>query len=97
MKTDLYTKTILTLIAVCLVLIVLKDIDIFPKAYANQPNTPNYGLVPLNDDGSIDVNVKTFNPENTVKIELTDKIDINLDRIGGWNIHGGTLKVKIDD
>ena len=36
MKFDLYTKSILTVIAICLTINVLKDFDIMPKAYANE-------------------------------------------------------------
>ena len=35
MKTDLYTKTVLTVIAVVLSINLLSDFDIMPKAYAN--------------------------------------------------------------
>ena len=62
MKTDRYTKTVLTIIAICLTIIVLKQVDIIPSAYAGTPtanlkNNMNYGLVPLNADGIIDVNI----------------------------------------
>jgi hypothetical protein len=67
MKTDFYTKTILTVIAICLTINVLKDFDFIPKAYAtennktelNMPTNKNYGLVPLNTNGTIDVNIKS--------------------------------------
>jgi hypothetical protein len=56
-------KILLGIIAVNLTLITLIQLEIFPpKAYANEINTSttpintNYGLVPLNEDGSIDVN-----------------------------------------
>ncbi len=35
MKTDRYTKIILTVIAACMVINVLEKLDITPKAYAN--------------------------------------------------------------
>lgn len=66
MKTDFYTKTVLTIIALCLSILTLKNVDIIPKAYASEPTknlnvspSKNYGLVPLNVDGSIDVNIKS--------------------------------------
>ena len=64
MKTDFYTKAVLTVIAICLTVIVIKEIDLIPSAYADTPNSnlntyANYGLVPLNADGSIDVNIKS--------------------------------------
>jgi hypothetical protein len=39
MKTDRYTKTVLTIIAICLTIIVLKQVDIIPSAYAGTPTT----------------------------------------------------------
>jgi len=64
MKIDLYTKTVLTIIAICLTIIVLKSVNIIPNAYGDTPpsnlkNNMNYGLVPLNVDGTIDVNIKS--------------------------------------
>jgi len=37
-KIDAYTKSILTVIAICLVWICLRDINLFPKAYAADSN-----------------------------------------------------------
>ena len=61
-------KILLGIIAVNLTLITLIQLEIFPpKAYANEINTSttpintNYGLVPLNEDGSIDVNCHVWN------------------------------------
>ncbi|UIR57428.1 hypothetical protein LZQ00_06315 [Sphingobacterium sp. SRCM116780] len=76
MKTDLYTKTILTVIAVCLCFLVLKSIDLIPQALAgnngNQSNAmnKNYGLVPLNPDGSINVKLKSADVMNVKLVEL---------------------------
>lgn len=60
MKTDTYTKIILTVIATCLSVIVLKDFDIITTAYAETPKhknemNRNYVSIPVNDDGSINV------------------------------------------
>ena len=56
-------KILLGIIAVNLTLITLIQLEIFPpKAYANEINTSttpintNYGLVPLDQDGSVNVN-----------------------------------------
>ena len=70
MKSDLYLKSILTIIAICLVINIIKDFDFIPKAYAGETNQiienklnllpgKNYGLIPVNADGSINVNIKS--------------------------------------
>ena len=83
MKVDLYTKGVLTVIASCLVILVLNNISFFPKTYANEKeflipnNNVNYGLVPLNEDGSINV-----------KLDASSVIDVNIEEIGGqWVKH----------
>lgn len=91
MKTDLYTKAVLTIIAICLSIIVLKQVDIIPSAYANGPTLQNtqksYGLVPVNTDGSIDVNIKSS----------SEKMSVNIEEVGGFWVGGNTLPVKIKD
>jgi hypothetical protein len=82
MKIDLYLKSVLTVIAVCLTINVLKDFDIIPKAYANEPikNQPNllpnknYGLIPVNEDGTIDVNIKS-----------STTMDVDIAEISTWD------------
>jgi hypothetical protein len=76
MKLDLYTKSILTVIAICLTINVLKDFDIIPKAYAKEPlknelnliQNKNYGLIPVNADGTIDVNIKS---SSEMKVDIS--------------------------
>ena len=72
----MYTKSILTIIAICLTINVLKDFDIMPKAYANEPlknelnllPNKNYGLIPVNADGTIDVNIKS---SSEMKVDIS--------------------------
>ncbi len=113
MKTDYYSKCILSIIALCLIIIVIRDIDIFPKAYAKGPISNNYGLIPINDDGSItvrikntsdiDVNIKNISTFDKLKVDIKnistqDKLDINIDEIGGSYISsGGPIKVKLQN
>lgn len=104
MKADRYTKTVLTVIAACLVINTLKEIDILPKAYAADKLTlpapaPNYAVVPLNPDGSITVkNVNTTPTDvNIVGIRTSDELDVNvnLEKIGGYSTYGEiAVKVK---
>lgn len=86
MKTDLYTKTLLTVITVCLTIIVIKQVDIIPGAYADAPKT-NYGLVPLNSDGS--VNVK-LSPDDIVKVDI---YEVDGNSVAHYN---GKLKVEVE-
>lgn len=93
MKLDLYTKSILTVIAICLTINVLKDFDIMPKAYANEPlknelnllPNKNYGLIPVNADGTIDVNVKSSETINVsiTDIETRDNLGVELEYTSG--------------
>lgn len=60
MNVDKFTKIVLTVIAVNLTILTIKNLDIVPNAYANEPNknlgfapNMNYGIVPLNEDGSM--------------------------------------------
>ncbi|RDI11077.1 hypothetical protein [Flavobacterium sp. AG291] len=117
MKTDRYTKTILTIIAFCLVVNTLDKLDIIPKAYANAPTTPpalpttepKYGLVPLNEDGSITVKTTSPMDVNITGIRTSDDLDVkvsgintssslnvnvNLEKIAGSSAYGG-LPVKV--
>ena len=107
MKTDFYTKTILTVIAVCLTIIVLKDFDFIPKAYANEPTNKtinelvktNYAVVPINEDGSINVKVMSSSEidVNINSISTKDELDVNIDEIGGGYVsYGGPISVEID-
>jgi len=93
MKTDRYTKIVLTIIAFCLVVNTLDKLDIIPKAYANAPAIPpalptaepKYGLVPLNADGSI--TVKTVSPMdvNITGIRTSDDLEVNVSGINTSN------------
>lgn len=80
MKTDLYTKTLLTIIAICLSVIVVNQSGIIPGAYAETrkefEGNVNYGLVPLNDDGSINVRISS-SEILAVKIEEVDVFAFN--------------------
>lgn len=87
MKIDIYTKSILTIIALNLTLLSFCQLDIIPAANANnsasRPTEKSYGLVPLNKDGS--VNVKLTNSDemdvNITGIETWDNLNVNLDEI----------------
>lgn len=98
MKIDNYTKFILTIIAFCLVVLTLNNVDIFPKAYANDVVNygGNYGLVPMNEDGSINVRLKGVDDAfdrmdvNVVGISTFDELEVELVEIKT------TDKLKVD-
>ena len=105
MKVDFYTKTVLTVIAISLSSLTLQNFDLLPKAYANNlDNTLNgfdnhYGLVPLNEDGSITVKISATNEldVNIIGIDTSDELDVNIDEVGGGYIsYGGPIPVEID-
>ena len=91
MKQDSYTKTLLTIIAICLIVLTMKQVDIFPSAFAGTPiknvsDKVNYGLVPLNSDGSI-----------TVKFAASSTMDINIescDPMAFYNAEPIQVKIK---
>jgi len=75
MKTDLYTKIILSVIAVCLAFNVLRDIRVIPNAYAdNSPGVPSVTSLPAaslfktNEDGSLNVRLTA---SEVIKVEPT--------------------------
>ena len=82
------TNVLLGIIATCLVLLTSNQLEIWPtKANANEfglDPSINYGLVPLNEDGSIDVNINSS----------TGMLDVNLEqlrghRMGVWKNRNG--------
>ena len=92
MKLDLYTKSILTVIAICLTINLLKEYEIIPKAYANEPlknelnllPNKNYGLIPVNADGTIDVNIKS-----------SSTMDVNIEDVDPYAFNYSTVPVRI--
>ncbi|WP_316744998.1 hypothetical protein [Pedobacter antarcticus] len=81
MKTDLYTKIVLTIIALALTINLFKE-SITPAMAAGAKPTV---MVPLNADGTIDVNV--------VKMPR-DVIDVNIQEIAGSNAAYNPILVK---
>ncbi|MRT16059.1 hypothetical protein F3C99_03710 [Vitellibacter sp. q18] len=108
MKTDNYTKTILTIIAICLTINVIKDFELVPSAHASEivENKPisevmDVRLVDINTYDELNVNLKSVDTYDEVKvnlkkIETSDELDVNIDEIGGgWVSNGGPIPVKV--
>ena len=99
MKTDLYTKVVLTIIAVALSINVLQHADLIPEAQAN--NQPGPEPIPNVMPAVMDVNIKSIDTYdempvkikdidtydvlrvNLKEIETNDELDVNIDEIGG--------------
>jgi hypothetical protein len=87
MRVDWYTRGVLTVIAACLVMLVMQNMELIPAATADEETPaqtaarPSTVRVPLNEDGSIDVRLKGG---------LSDKImDVNIVRVSGTETQEG--------
>jgi hypothetical protein len=75
MKTDTYTKVILSVIAVMLVILVLQNTTLIKDAKADTHDFNKFATVPINGDGSINVKV-------------TNDMDVNIHSVGGSSVYG---------
>ena len=106
MKTDLYTKIILTVIAVSLTLIVVQNMNIITPVQAWEDPTAKasgYAVVPLNVNGEIDVNIKSIDtydmmPVKIKDVDTYDELNVNLKEVGGSSVSqsSGKLNVRVD-
>ncbi|MFT5078012.1 MAG: hypothetical protein ACI836_001226 [Saprospiraceae bacterium] len=102
MKTDTYTKTILTVIAVCLSINVIQTLDIIPSAQATT-NTPEtleveYHLVPVSPNQVMDVRIVDINTYDEMNINIkgidtSEELKVNLKSIDTTD----ELDVNIDE
>lgn len=90
MKTDKYTKIVLTVIAICLTINIVKEFNLVPSAYANEvKNTTSvpvgYKVVPI-DNQVMDVRIVDINTSKEMNVNLKnvstyDPIKVNLKKI----------------
>lgn len=101
MKTDKYTKIVLTVIAICLTINVVKEFNFLPSAYANETENdipiPNgFKLVPINssvmDVRIVDVNTYKELNVNLKSVSTYDPIKVNLKKIETSDILDVNLK-----
>ena len=91
MKTDTYTKTILTIIAICLTINVVKEFELISSAYASDNTTATeitkeYKLVPVDDFNTIDVRIVDINTYDELNVNLksvdtSDEMKVNIKSI----------------
>lgn len=75
MQTDRYTKAVLTVIAACLLVLVLRPLALVPPAVAAAPaGGRSYGLVPVNADGSVTVRLQAGAPMPVNLVSVTNAI-----------------------
>ena len=82
-----YLNGVLTVIALCLVLITLAVTGLIPTASARESkgiSNNKFATIPLNSDGSI-----------TVKFSPTETLDVNIDEVNGYSIGTTSLPVEI--
>lgn len=97
MKTDFYTKAVLTVIAVCLVVIVLRDLDIVPKANAlpavyaapAPSNVMDVRIVDVSRSAAMSVNVESVRTDETFKVKLTGvdsytTLPVSIEKLGSF-------------
>ena len=71
MKTDLYTKTVLTVIAVCLTVNLLKEFEVIPTAKANTTTAQTSQPTVIKNE-TVDVNIT-----HMAGVPLTKYLDIS--------------------
>lgn len=91
MKTDTYTKVILTIIAACLTFNLLKDLEMIPKAQAAEniiapAIATDYKLVPVNANNTMDVRIVDINTYDELHVNLKnidthDELKVNINSI----------------
>ncbi|MAP55023.1 hypothetical protein [Altibacter sp.] len=103
MKTDTYTKVILTVIALCLTVNVMKELEFVPAAYASEA-TPapkaktKYQLVPISENNTMDVRIVDINTYDELNVNLKgvdtyEEVKVNIKSIDTSD----ELDVNIDE
>ena len=82
MKTDLYTKTLLTIIAVCLTINLVQQLDLVPSVYASETDdalkldlpilteTIDVRIVDINTYDELNVNLKSVDTYDELKVNI---------------------------
>ena len=87
MKPDNYTKAVLTLIALCLLVIAGKDVNFITTAHGAEMDRPSFVTVPLNDDGSMNVRV----------VGMPSEVDVNITGCSAYAFQFAELDVEVQN
>lgn len=105
MKTDLYTKSVLTVIALCLLMLTLQQFQWIPVAYAATDERPlntlesaTHRLVPMDAFNTIDVRIVDISTYDELNVNLKsvdtyDEVKVNLKSIDTQD----ELDVNVDE
>lgn len=94
MKSDTYTKGILTIIAACLLVIASVQLNIIPTANAVEPVNPT-------PPSTMDVKIVGISTSDEMEVEIVgvntyDELPVNIDEVGGSSVSsGGPINVKM--
>jgi hypothetical protein len=93
MKTDNYTRFILTVIALCLTINVLTHFEMIPKAHASDQGSTHqtqYALVPVSEASTVDVRI--------VDINTYDELNVNLKGVDTYEeVRVNIKSIETDD
>jgi hypothetical protein len=87
MKTDLFTKSVLTVIAFCLTVNLIGQLELIPEAHAAEstPSTlsSDYMLVPVSEANTMDVRIVDINTYDELNVNLKsvdtyDEVKVNI-------------------
>ena len=102
MKIDFYTKTVLTVIALCLLLNTAKEYELIPQAYASSAEKSDETKVkypiPMDAFNTIDVRIVDINTYDELNVNLksvdtSDELKVNLKSIDTQD----ELDVNVDE
>ncbi|MCH8904254.1 MAG: hypothetical protein IIA45_10110 [Bacteroidetes bacterium] len=89
MKNDWYLKTVLTVIAIALTVLILQNAQLIPTAQAatiSHDEPMPVKIMDWNGAEELNVSIKSW--------EVEDKINVNIDEVGGYFVTNGVLKVE---
>ena len=103
--TDSYSKVVMTIIAACLIVLTLNNVNLLPAAYANSGDPTSFGDLLMNE--SVDVYIKDF-PYETLSVEIKNndvsikdfpygELNINIAEVGGYTAGSGVLKIEVQE
>jgi len=99
MKTDLYTKIVLTVIAVALIGVVVQNVSLTPTAHAQSDETMNVRIVAIRKPALV-TDLPGFGNWDALNTAASDTdtrtIDVNIEQVNGRSIYGSAVPVSAE-